>query len=136
MAQIAVKPIVLRDVLLSIATDDYEKHVSGVTITPTTGSVEFQGLEPTATFTFPTNTTWAVELEYAQDWDTTNSLSAYLFNNEGTEVTMTFEPVKGGAGFQATVIIAPGSIGGQVNSVATSTVTLGVVGRPTLIPAA
>lgn len=134
MATIEVKPIVLRDVLLSVALDDYEKHVSGVTITPTTGSVNWSGLNPDATFTFPTATTWACQLDYAQDWDTEASLSRYLFDNEGEEVTMTFEPVKGGVGFTVTVFIVPGSIGGQVNAVATSSVTLGVVGRPELIP--
>lgn len=136
MAQIDVKPIVLRDVLLSIAADDYEKHVSGVTITPTTGSVTWNGLTPTAAYSFPTSTTWALQLDYAQDWDTANSLSRYLFDHEGEEVTMTFEPVKGGLGWRVDVVIVPGSIGGQVNAVATATVTLGVNGRPTPVPAA
>lgn len=135
MAQIEVKPIVLRDVLLSIAADDYEKHVSGVTITPATGSVTWNGLSPDATFTFPTATTWALQLDYAQDWDTVSSLSRYLFDNEGAEVTMTFEPERGGLGWEVDVFIVPGSIGGQVNAVATATVTLGVTGRPRPIPA-
>lgn len=136
MTQIDVKPIVLRDVLLSIAADDYEKHVSGVTITPTTGSVTWNGLTPAAAYSFPTSTTWALQLDYAQDWDTANSLSRYLFDHEGEEVSMTFEPVKGGLGWQVDVVIVPGSIGGQVNAVATATVTLGVNGRPTPVPAA
>lgn len=136
MPQIAVKPIVLRDVLLKVALDDYEKHVSGVTITPTTGSVSWAGLNPDATFTFPTSSTWAVQLDYAQDWDTPNSLSRYLFDHEGETISVLFEPVKGGLGWDVDVIIVPGSIGGQVNSVATSSVTLGVVGKPTPVPAA
>lgn len=135
MAQIEVQPIVLRDVLLSIGTDSYEKHVSGVTFTPTSGTVNFNGLAPDAVFTFPTATTWTLQLEYAQDWATVNSLSEYLFNHEGEKVTMTFEPVNGGAGFEAEVFIASGAIGGTVNAVATATVTLGISGKPTLIPA-
>lgn len=136
MAQIDVSPIVLRDVLLSIAADSYEKHVSGVTITPTTGSQTWQGLSPEAAFTFPTSSTWALQLDYAQDWDTPNSLSRYLFDHEGEKVTMTFEPVKGGLGWTVEVYIVPGSIGGQVNAVATASVTLGVNGRPVPVPAA
>lgn len=136
MVQIAVKPIVLRDVLLSIAADDYEKHVSGVTITPTTGSVTWNGLNPDAAFNFPTTTTWALQLDYAQDWETVSSLSEYLFENEGEQVTMTFEPVKGGTGWEVDAVIVPGSIGGQVNAVATATVTLGVTGKPRRIAAA
>ena len=135
MPQIAVNPIVLRDVLLKIAADDYEKHVSGVTMTPSTGSVSWTGLAPDDTFTFPTATTWAVQLDYAQDWETANSLSRYLFDHEGETVTLLFEPVKGGLGWQVEAVIVPGSIGGQVNAVATATVTLGVLGKPTPVPA-
>lgn len=135
MAQIEVQPIVLRDCLLSIAADSYEKHVSGVTITPSTGTVSFNGLTPDATFTFPTATTWGAQLDYAQDWETANSLSRYLFDHAGEQVTMLFEPKAGGLGWQVDVFIAPGQIGGQVNAVATASVTLGVVGKPVPVPA-
>lgn len=135
MAKIEVQPIVLRDVIATIGTDSYEKHVSGVTITPSTGTTTWNGLTPDSTFTFPTATTWTVQLDYAQDWETANSLSRYLFDHEGEQVTMLFEPVAGGLGWQVDVFIAPGSIGGQVNAVATGSVTLGVVGKPVPVPA-
>lgn len=136
MPKIDVKPIVLRNVLCTVAADDYAKHVSGVTLTPTTGSVSWSGMDPDASFTFPTSTTWAAQLDYAQDWDTTDSLSAYLFDHEGDKVTMTFRPEAGGPGFEVEVFIVPGSIGGQINAVATSSVTLGVVGKPQRVAAA
>lgn len=136
MSKIDVKPIVLRNVLCTVAADDYAKHVSGVTFTPTTGSVSWSGMDPDASFTFPTSTTWAAQLDYAQDWDTPDSLSAYLFDHEGEKVKMTFRPEAGGAGFEADVFIVPGSIGGQINAVATSSVTLGVVGKPQRVAAA
>lgn len=136
MSQIDVKPIVLRDCTLKVDADNYEKHVSGVTIDPTTGSVNWNGLTPDAAFAFPTATTWAAKLDYAQDWETEDSLSMYLYENEGEQVDMTFEPKAGGLGWKVTVFIAPGSIGGQVNAVATASVSLGVVGRPTPVPAA
>jgi len=136
MPQIEVKPIVLRDCLLRVATADYEKHVSGVTITPTTGSVNWAGLTPAAVFNFPAATTWGAQLDYAQDWETPDSLSRFLFDNQGEEVTMLFEPVKGGLGWEIDVVIVPGSIGGQVNAVATSSVTMGVNGQPRPVPAA
>lgn len=135
MSQIVVKPIVLRDVLLKIEADDYEKHVSGVTMTPSSGSVSWTGLAPDDTFTFPTATTWAVQLDYAQDWETANSLSRYLYDHEGETVTLLFEPVKGGLGWQVEVVIVPGSIGGQVNTVAAASVTLGALGKPIPAPA-
>lgn len=136
MPKIEVKPIVLRDCLLRVATADYEKHVSGITITPTTGNATWNGLDPEASFSFPTATTWGAQLDYAQDWETADSLSRFLFDHEGDQVTMLFQPVKGGLGWEIDVTIAPGSIGGQVNAVATSSVTLGVNGRPRPVTAA
>lgn len=135
MAAIAVAPIILKDVSFSVASDDYEAHVSQVEFVPSSSTVNWKGLTPSSVFSFGTNATWVCNLSFAQDWETTNSLSKYLFANEGTEVAVTFEPKSGGAAFSATLIIAPGSIGGTVDSVAVSTVSLGVKGKPALTPA-
>lgn len=127
MATIAVKPLMLKDVLLVIEADNYEKHVSGVSFVPTAAQATWQGLTPDATFTDVANATWAVTLNYVQDWDTANSLSEYLFENEGETVTMVFTPIKGTGKktFTAQVTITPGQIGGEVNAYATTSVTLG-----------
>lgn len=133
MATIAVQPIVLTDVLLTVGTDNYEAHVSQVEFTPTTSTVNWKGMTPSANFTFGTSATWTATLAYAQDWETLNSLSNYLFDNEGDTVTMTFAPKNGGQAWQASVVITPGAIGGTVDTVAVATVTLGVQGKPTKV---
>ncbi len=135
MAQIAVQPIYLKDVVLTVDGDTYEKHVSGVTFTPSVTSATWKGLEPTAVFTNVGSSTWMIDLAYAQDWETADSLSAYLFANEGAEITLSFVPVSGGGTWSATVIIVPGAVGGAVDSYAVSTVSLPVQGRPTFTPA-
>jgi hypothetical protein len=135
MAQIAVQPIYLKDVVLTVDGDTYEKHVSGVTFTPSVTSATWKGLEPTAVFTNVGSSTWMIDLAYAQDWETADSLSAYLFDNEGAEITLSFVPVSGGGTWSATVIIVPGAVGGAVDSYATATVSLPVQGRPTFTPA-
>lgn len=135
MAQIAVQPIYLKDVVLTVDGDTYEKHVSGVTFTPSVTSATWKGLEPSAVFTNVGSSTWMIDLAYAQDWETTDSLSAYLFANEGAEITLSFVPVTGGGTWSATVIIVPGAVGGAVDSYAVSTVSLPVQGRPTFTPA-
>ena len=135
MAQIAVQPIYLKDVVLTVDGDTYEKHVSGVTFTPSVTSATWKGLEPTAVFTNVGSSTWMIDLAYAQDWETADSLSAYLFDNEGAEITLSFVPVTGGGTWSATVIIVPGAVGGAVDSYAVSTVSLPVQGRPTFTPA-
>lgn len=136
MVQIAIAPIVLTNVLFTVATDDYAKHVSRVEFVPSTSPVTWKGLNPTANSTKTPTATWVCNLEYAQDWETADSLSQYLHDNEGEEVVVVFEPELAGATWTATVQITPGSIGGAVDAFATATVTLGVTGKPALTPAA
>lgn len=136
MVSPAVVPIILNDVILTIAADNYEAHVSKVQFDPTTSIVKWKGLTPTSVFNFPTSSDWTLSLDYAQDWATTSSLSQYLFTNEGTTKVITFKPKKPATGtaptWTATVIITPGAIGGSVDSVAAASVTLGVQGKPVL----
>lgn len=132
MTQINVQPIVLKNALLSIGTDNYEKHVSSVELVPAPVSQTFDGLGDNSHI-IAGKTKWMANITFAQDWVTTDSLSKYLFNNQGEEKTMTFAPEFGaGDAFNATVLIQPGSIGGAVDSIAVTTVSLPVIGAVTL----
>lgn len=136
MAQINVQPLYLKDVVLSIGTaGEFEKHVSGVVFTPSVATATFKGLDSAAVFTQASNASWTVDLSYVQDWDSATSLSGYLFNNAGTEVSITFTPASGSGSWEAVCIIVPGAVGGQVDSYATSTVSLPVQGQPVFTPA-
>lgn len=134
MVSPALVPIILNDVVLTVAADNYEAHVSKVQFDPTTAMVKWKGLTPASVYNFPTSSDWALSLEYAQDWATAASLSQYLFDNEGTSKVITFKPKKPASGtaptWTATVIITPGAIGGAVDTVAVASVTLGVQGKP------
>lgn len=133
MATIAVAPFVLKNALLTIATDNYEKHVSGVLFTPNLSPVTWQGLTPDSAFSDAGSPTWTCQVSYAQDWTTANSLAQYLLANAGTQKVVVFKPQGATTGtpiFTATLIIAPGPIGGDVNTVQTAQVTMGVVGVP------
>lgn len=135
MTQINVDPLILKDVIATIgATDDYEKHLSQVLFTPTASQITWQGLTPPATFTDTSTATWGCQLDYVQDWETTDSLSRYLYANEGAKVPFTFRPRRAsGPDWEATLIIVPGAIGGAVNTFGTTSVVLGCEGRPTLV---
>ena len=126
-------PLVLKDVTLTIETDDYKKAVSSVTFTPSASTITWTGLGGN-TYSDTSTATWTCGLEFAQDWDTEDSLSAYLYTNEGTTKAVTFVPKAGGPSFTADVVITPGAIGGAVNAYATASVTLGVNGKPELVP--
>lgn len=127
MPTIEVKPLVLKDCIVTIGTDGYEKHLSGVSFTPTAAQINWNGLTPDAAFTDVASATWAATLNYVQDWETEDSLSQYLFEHEGETVPMVFTPVKGTGKktFTADVTITPGAIGGEVNAYAATSVTLG-----------
>jgi hypothetical protein len=136
MAQVVTTPIVLKDARFLVALDSYESAVSGVTFTPSSSTVSWKGLTPTSLFTGASTATWTCELAYAQDWSTPESLSRYLLEHEGETIEAVFVPQMSTEDdvptFTASIIISPGAIGGTVDSVATATVTLGVVGRPVL----
>lgn len=136
MALIDVNPLFLKDVVFSVGTDSYEKHVSSVVITPSTSTATYKGLNPDATFTNTGSPSWTVDISFVQDWETTNSLALYLFNNQGDTKTVTFKPQSGsGPSVEIDVIIIPGSIGGAVDSYAETTVSLPGQGQPAIIPA-
>lgn len=135
MPEIVVSPFQLTDCTFQVAADNYEAHVSKVEFAPSSTSAKFKGLKPSAVFTFAGSPDWVCNLTFAQDWSTANSLSRYLFEHTGEAVEVTFEPKKGGTAITATIIVQPGSIGGDVDAVATSTVSLGVQGKPALEPA-
>lgn len=134
MATIAVKPLVLKDVLLTIATDSYEAAASAVAFTPSSSPSTWTGLNG-ETHSTSSPATWTCDITYVQDWETTGSLSAYLLENEGEDVEVTFKPKSGsGPSFTATISITPGAIGGTVNSFAETSVSLGST-KPELVPA-
>lgn len=139
MAILEVQPLVLKDVELVIGGetgDDFRKHVSGAVFAPTSGTTTWTGLGLN-THTDANTATWTCDLTYVQDWQSTKSLSRYLYDNEGETVEVEFRPKSGaGPSFTANIVITPGAIGGTVNSFAETTVSLGCDGKPTLVPAA
>ena len=87
-----IDPLVLKDVVLQFGDaetgKDFRKHVDQVTFTPSSSQMTWTGLGAN-THSDVTTATWTVALNYAQDWDTADSLSRYLFENERAEVPVT-----------------------------------------------
>lgn len=135
MTQIGVQPFTLTDVKLKVDADNYEKHVSQCEFQPQGGVTTWKGLTPDAAFSFAQTPTWQLVLALAQDWTTEDSLSRYLFDNQGKTVDATFTPLSGGPDIAAKIILTAPNIGGAVDAVAVASVTLGVVGKPTIAAA-
>lgn len=137
MAAIAVSPFVLKDVTLQIELDNYEAHVSQVQFDPSSSAVNWKGLTPSSVFSDVSTATWTCTLAYAQDWVTPDSLALYLHEHEGETIDVIFKPRigTGQPSITAVLIVTPGAIGGTVDQVAVATVTLGVQGKPAIVPA-
>ncbi|MGA1838463.1 IPT/TIG domain-containing protein [Herbiconiux sp. 11R-BC] len=132
MSIIQLTPLILKDAVLQIGADQYEKAISNVTFTPSANAITWSGVS--GTFTDTSVATWTASISFVQDWDTAGSLSAYLFNNEGATVAAVFRPRNGtGPSFSVNLIITPGAIGGAGNATAEATVTLGITGKPVLV---
>jgi hypothetical protein len=135
MAVVDVTPFVMKNAIIQLGTDDFAKAVSSASITPAGGIITWKGLKPTAVFTFPESVTYTLDLEYAQDWGSTNSLSQYLFEHQGETVACTVNvndvATGGETSWAMQVAISAGAVGGAVDNVATATVSLGIVGQPT-----
>jgi len=137
MAEIAVRPFIMRNAIISFGTDDFAAAVSTATIQNSSGTTDFKGLKPSAVFTFPQATTYSLELSYAQDWASPLSLSRYLWEHKGETVPFELnaddtvaDPTLGTTVWSGVVAIAPGAVGGDVDGVAQSSVSLGIVGEP------
>lgn len=138
MAVLPVNPLLLKDIDLLLGSgtpDDFGAHVDAVTFTPSATTMSWTGLKQN-TFTDVSTATWTCVLNYVQDWDSTNSLSRYLYEHEGETIPAEFTPRDGGPSFTADLVITPGAIGGTVNAYATTSVTLGCTSKPALVPAA
>nr|WP_254069106.1 IPT/TIG domain-containing protein [Herbiconiux sp. VKM Ac-2851] len=131
---INLAPLVIKDAVLQIGADQFEKAVSNVTFTPSANAVTWAGIGGNS-FTDTSVATWQVSISYVQDWDTAGSLSQYLFANEGATVAGVFRPRSGsGPSFSVNLALTPGAIGGAGNATAEATVTLGLTGKPVIVP--
>jgi hypothetical protein len=136
--QIVVQPRVFKDYRVAVfdspddlAAPSFEKATSSVSLTPSASTQTWQGGTPESSYSDISTATWVNGLDYAQDWETPESLSLYLLNNEGEEKCLVFSPLAGkGLVFAVRVVLTPGAIGGAIGSYGTASVTLPVRGRP------
>ncbi|MGV8973385.1 MAG: hypothetical protein ACOH10_13770 [Rhodoglobus sp.] len=133
MAVIAGNPFVMSDAIMKFGADEYQSLISGVVFVPTANLKTFAGIGGD-TYTLAGKSSWVCNVDYAQDWETATSLARYLFEHEGESLAVTFEPIEGGVSFTATIVVVAGSIGASADNVATSSVSLGVSGKPVLVP--
>lgn len=132
MAAIALSPIVLNDIDLKIASDNYEASVSKVELVPTTPTATWRGMTPSAVQQIAGTPVWVANVSGAQDHATASSLSQYTQANAGTIKTITFKPKKGTTvpTYTIDVLILATKIGGDVDAIATFDASFPCQGQP------
>ncbi|MGV8965339.1 MAG: IPT/TIG domain-containing protein [Cellulomonas sp.] len=135
MATIALTtPYNLKNATLAIAADDFTAAVSQVQFTPATTASTWRGIGGNV-LKEQAVAEWSVTVGLAQDLDPTGLLR-YLLENEGLKKSVAFVPLAGGPAVNAMLIIAPADIGGSAGAdLASSSVTLSIIGKPTFADA-
>ena len=131
MADIVAKPF-LTLATVEVGSDGYSAHISQFEFQPSQPTSEITDIEGTVT-KFGGKSGYVLALGLFQDWVTANSLSAYLFEHDGEDMTVSIE-VPGGT-WSAVVVAAAPHIGGTGNQVAVSSLSLQVKGKPTFVAA-
>ncbi len=139
MATITPTPYILRDMLVTIGSDEYAAAIDQLTITPKTSPQVFQGGRPSAKFVDLPDPEWDVAIQYAQD-NAATSFTRYLHANQGKVVDMTFQPKAGtlsaaNPAVKCKVMILPGTLGGTIGQHAKSSVTLPAIDQPAFVTA-
>lgn len=133
MTNIALTPVTVNAATLKIDADNYEAAIGSAVFTPSTKTSSFVAING-LTYQSQSPSTWTLDLNYAQDFETAASLANYLHANEGASKAAVLTEVASGATFTATISIAPGAIGDAAGSIAQSKVSLGST-KPVIAPA-
>lgn len=132
MATIPIQPLMLKDAVLTVASDDFTAAFTSVTFEP---SPEWEWVDVFLGPSVPmlSRVRWVCRLGYLQDLTTFDSWTRYIDDNTGTTATLTFTPESGGDGVVADVLLIPGNVGGGATEQLSAEVSLPVVGAPTLV---
>ena len=116
---------------LLIGTDGYKAAITSAELVPTTPTEVLRDIGGGATnISGPPE--WTLNLKFAQDLKTANSLSQYLIANQGSKKTIVYTPQTGGKGFTITALILAAKVGGAGGSAAKSDITMPCDGQPTI----
>ena len=126
------QPYSLRNATFEVAADDFTAAISQVQFDPSTSPTTWRGIGGNVVRDQPT-AEWGATIGYAQDLAAAG-FARYCHDHEGETKAVVFTPVDGGPAIEATLVIAPGTIGGQADgNTVTASVTMAVVGRPEFV---
>lgn len=116
-------PYAIKSATLSIAADDFTAAVTQVEFTPSVAASTVRTIDGVAHREQSTSE-WTCSVGFVQDLAAAG-LMRYLLTNDGLSKAVTFVPEAGGPSISATLIMAPGAIGGTAGpDLAVGSVTL------------
>lgn len=116
-------PYALKSGTLSIAADDFTAAVTQVEFSPSVSQSSVRTINGVVHREQSTSE-WTVTVGFVQDL-AAPGLMRYLLDNDGQSKAATFVPESGGPSISATIIVAPGTIGGTAGpDLAVGSVTL------------
>ena len=111
-------------------SDDFSKHIGGITFTPTAQSGSWTGASGNV-ISEQGIATWAATFGLVQDLDD-EGFMLWLLLHEGEKANVTATLKSGTGAFTFTVTLTPAAIGGEVGpNPLSSSVTLPMDGKPT-----
>lgn len=130
MSNIPAAPYFMNRCTVKLGADTFEEAFSSIRLVPTTPKATFKGLGGNA-HKFAGTPEWVCNATFAQDMTSAVSLHKLLHTSApGTELQLELVPVDGGDIVTCTIVTEPSDIGGDVDTVPTSSVALGVNGQP------
>ena len=118
----------LRHATLHVDADDYTMSVDQVRFIPTPEVLDTTVFDTIGREAVLGRCGWSVQVGFVQDLTDPASFALYLVQHAGQQRTVTFEVP--GRVIAATVLILPAQLGGQVNTIPASVVTMPVYGAP------
>ena len=140
----AFKPYMMKNVDLVIGDEatgpNFKCQVRGVKLTPEVSVQRVKTACPTGQFAATDDPEWTAELTYLYGQDdgvgtAATVLADYLLTHAGEELPIYFRPVSGEAGYSGTILVVPGTIGGDYGSFSEQSVSLPMLGQPTPVAA-
>ena len=132
---VGVEPLYLDNAALIAEGKDFAAAANKIEVVPSTSTATFRGLKRGAVFSNTAVESYALNIDFAQDFETATSFSNYCYENEGKIETFTIAPKDGGQAWTVKAQIVPGSIGGAGAAHAVSSISLPVQGKPEKVTA-
>lgn len=121
--QIAADPRTIKNFVLELEGDTYEKHANNVNWTKTTNTVEWRGGTPDAIYTDSTVGSHVCNITLVHDYENPDSLFNWMIDHEGQQVEVQYKPDVAGTFTQtATITIVAPDAGGAAGAFGESTV--------------